>query len=188
MPKIFGERIMLREYRKEDLEHMRKWVNNSKIVDNLSDIFLYAVPLNDTENFLNSILEGKSESKGFIIADKKTETYIGQIDLHQIDWKNRVAELGIVIGEENNLGKGYGTEAIKLMQNFVFERLNLNRLQLTVHDFNKRGINCYKKCGFKQEGRLRQKFYIDGKYSDMLYMGILKSEYEKIKKQENESK
>lgn len=185
MPRFYGKRIMLREYKKEDLEHMRKWVNNSEIVDNLSDIFLYPVSVNNTENFLNSILEEKSELKGFVIADINTEEYIGQIDLIKIDWKNRWAEMGIVIGKEGMLAKGYGTEAIKLLQKFVFNRLNLNKMQLTVHDYNIRAINCYKKCGFVEEGRLREEFFIEGKYTDLIYMGILKSEYEKIKKQDN---
>ena len=187
MPRFYGERIMLREYKKEDLMEIRKWVNNANIVDNLSDIFICPVPFNSTESFLNSVLESKDDSKNFVIADKKTESYIGQIDLRNINWKNRVAEIGIVIGDEEKLGKGYGSEAIKLLQEFSFERLNLNRLQLTVHDYNKRAFNCYKKCGFKQEGRLRQSFYKDGKYTDMIYMGILKSEFDKIKKQEKQN-
>ncbi|MEC0178398.1 GNAT family protein [Paenibacillus favisporus] len=180
MPQLIGSRIVLREYRKEDLIFMRKWCNDPEIVDNLSDIFLFPHTLNGTEQYLNSILEGKTEQKGFIIADKNTEEYIGQIDLFRLDWKNRSAELGIVIGIKEHLGKGYGTEAIKLLQGFVFNRLNLNRLQLEVHDFNERAYQCYLKCGFKEEGRLREKVFIHGRYSDTIYMSILKREYEEL--------
>lgn len=179
MPRLFGKKIMLREYRKEDLDDMRKWVNNPNVVDNLSDIFLYPSTLNSTEIFLNSMLEGKADLKGFIIADIKTEEYIGQIDLVHIDWKNRSATMGIVLGEEKQ-GNGYGSEAITLLQKFVFERLNLNRLELTVHDYNLKAYKCYQKCGFKEEGRLREKFYINGKYTDTIYMSILKKEYESL--------
>lgn len=180
MPQLIGSRIVLREYRKEDLVFMRKWCNDPEIVDNLSDIFLFPHTLNGTEQYLNSILEGTTEQKGFIIADKNTEEYIGQIDLFRLDWKNRSAELGIVIGIKEHLGKGYGTEAIKLLQEFVFNRLNLNRLQLEVHDFNERAYKCYLKCGFKEEGRLREKIFIHGRYSDTIYMSILKREYEEL--------
>ena len=118
--------------------------------------------------------------KGFIIAHKDTEEYIGQLDLIKIDWPNRVGTIGIVIGTKENLGKGYGTEAIKLLQDFVFNKLNLNKLELDVRSFNERAIACYKKCGFIEEGRIRENFYVDGKYTDTIRMGLLKREWKSI--------
>jgi RimJ/RimL family protein N-acetyltransferase len=180
MARIYGKQIMLREYKKEDLESIRKWCNNPKITNNLSDIFLFTHSLTQTEKFLNSMLDGGNQNyRGFVISDIKTEEYIGQIDLINIDWKNRVALMGIVIGEEEKQGKGYGYKAIEILQKFVFESLNLNKLELDLHDYNEKAYNCYLKCGFKEEGRLRQKFYINGHYTDMIHMGILRSEYEK---------
>jgi len=181
LSRIFGERIMLREYKKEDLKHMRDWVNDPEIVDNLSDLFLYPHTITETEYFLHMILEGKSDTqKNFIIADKQTEEYIGQIDIIAIDWKNRTAEMSIVIGKKELLNNGIGTEAINLLQHFVFEKLNLNRLQLSVHDYNQRAYRCYIKCGFVEEGRFKQSFYLNGQYSDTIYMAILRDEYYKL--------
>ncbi|WFA07788.1 GNAT family protein [Tissierella sp. Yu-01] len=174
---IIGDRIILRDYRKEDLPHMRKWVNDNEITQYLSNIFLYPHTLNQTESFLNDILEGKNSYKGFVIAHKDTEEYIGQIDLIKLDWVNRVATMGIVIGAREHLSKGYGKEAIKMLQDFVFNTLNLNKLDLEVIATNERAIRCYKKCGFIEEGRLREVRYINGKYTDKMIMGILKSEY-----------
>ena len=182
MPRILGEKIMLREYKKDDLAHMREWVNDPEIVDNLSDLFLHAHSLNETEAFLQSILNGSPKDQThFVIADKQTESYIGQIDLIKIDWKNRMTEMGIVLGKKDLLGKGIGTEAIKLLQCFVFERLNMNRLQLFVHDYNQRAYTCYKKCGFVEEGRSRQHFFINGRYTDLIQMAILREEYDQVK-------
>lgn len=174
---LVGENIILREYRKEDLPYIRKWVNNKEITNNLSNIFLYPHTMNDTESFLNSMLEGSSGFKGYVVAHKETGEYIGQIDLIAIDWINRVATLGIVLGATENLSKGYGTEAIRLIQEFVFNKLNLHKLDLEVRSYNERAIRCYKKCGFVEEGRFREDFFVDGKYTDTLFMGILKSEY-----------
>jgi RimJ/RimL family protein N-acetyltransferase len=183
MPRVLGEKVMLREYQKEDLTYIREWVNDPEITDNLSDIFLHAHSLNETENFLHTILENKSENQiYFVIADKQTGNYIGQIDIIRINWKNRVAEFGIVIGKKDVLGKGIGTDAIKLLQYFVFERLNLNRLQLSLHDYNERAYKCYLKCGFIEEGRSRQSFFINGHYTDRIFMGILRDEYSRLKK------
>ncbi|MDU7477465.1 MAG: GNAT family protein, partial [Paenibacillus macerans] len=72
---------------------------------------------------------------------------------------------------------GYGREAIELMKRFVFERLNLNRLELEVLDFNERAYRCYLGCGFKEEGRLRQKEFKNGKYSDLIIMSVLVEEF-----------
>lgn len=59
MPRFIGDRIILREYSKEDLKFMRQWCNDPEIVDNLSDIFLFPHTVNGTEQYINSILEGK---------------------------------------------------------------------------------------------------------------------------------
>lgn len=178
MYRLEGERIILREYRKEDYAHMRKWVNDYEITQYLSNIFLYPHSEVATENFLNRMIEGRA--KGFVIADKPKEEYIGQVDLIDIDWPNRVASIGIVIGIREKLGKGYGTEAIKLLQFFVFNKMNLNKLELEVRAHNERAISCYKKCGFQIEGRIRENFYDRGKYTDTLKMGILKREWEEM--------
>lgn len=179
MARLNGERLVLREVFKEDLPHIREWVNNSQITRYLSDIFLYPHAINDTEGYINFALEHVDETKReFIVAFKDSLDYIGQVSLTNIDWKNRVAGIGIVIGKKDCLGKGIGTEAIELLQYFAFYKLNLNKLELSVHDFNERAIKCYKKCGFVEEGRLRQKNYYDGEYCDSILMGNLKEEYE----------
>ncbi len=177
MPNIIGSKIILREYRREDLASMRQWVNDPEVVDKLSDIFLFPHSVVQTESFLNGKLEGKGDP-GFVIADKESGAYIGQIDLVNLDWKNRLSRFGIVIGDANLRGRGYGSEAIRLLQKHAFERLNLNKLELEVYDFNTNAYRCYLKCGFKEEGRLRESHYIHGWYHDKIIMGILKSEYE----------
>lgn len=174
---LVGDRIILREYRKDDLPYLRKWVNNPEITKYLSHIFVYPHTMTETETYLNSLIDGSSGIKGFVIANKEDEEFIGQIDLVKIDWINRIASLGIVIGNTENLGKGYGSEAIKLIQEFAFNRLNLHKIELEVREYNHRAIACYKKCGFVEEGRIRQNHFIDGKYTDTLLMGILKSEW-----------
>lgn len=178
MPIILGERIVLREYRKSDLEYIREWVNDPEVVEHLSDIFLYPHTLTQTENWLAAQLEGKG-NQGFVIAHRDSQEYIGQIDFVEIDWRNRVGEIGIVIGKANNRGQGFGSEAIRLLQQFAFDTLNLNKIELKVHDYNERAFRCYQKCGFHEEGRLRERFYRQGRYTDYIQMGILKREYEK---------
>ncbi|WP_256757579.1 GNAT family N-acetyltransferase [Cohnella sp. WQ 127256] len=180
MSRLQGTHIMLREYRQDDLPWIREWVNDPEIVQHLSDIFLYPHALEATEAYLDAMLEGNSDSRGFVIADLSTEAYIGQVNLDSIDWKNRVARVGIVIGSSEQMGRGYGTEAMKLLISFAFLEMNLNRIELEVYDFNERAIRSYLACGFVQEGRLRERQYKKGRYWDVIQMGILKSDWKGV--------
>lgn len=177
MPRLYGKSIVLREYRWEDLDGIRGWVNDSEVTQFLSGLFLYPHTLHQSESYLSMMIEHKSEARGFVIADKDTLEYIGQIDLIKVDWVSRKATLGIVIGRKELHGKGIGTEAIKLLLGFAFNQLNLNKVDLTVRDYNKRGIRCYEKCGFIEEGRLREDYYINGGYTDTVLMGCLKRDF-----------
>jgi RimJ/RimL family protein N-acetyltransferase len=97
--------------------------------------------------------------------------------LHNLEYENRRAMLGIVIGAKAYWGRGYGADAIRTILGWAFGYLNLNRVYLTVYGYNQRAIRCYQKCGFQQEGIMRQAHYIDGQYSDEWMMGILQNEF-----------
>ncbi len=179
MPHILGKRILLREYRLSDLPELRKWVNDPLVTEGLSDIFLFPHTQEATEGFLASLLEGRTESRDFIVAENPSERFLGQISLQRIDWKNRYAVLSIVFPREHQ-GKGYGTEALRLLLRFVFDELGLNRLELLVHDDNAPAIRCYERCGFREEGRFRQQFFRHGRFQDILVMAILADEYRRL--------
>lgn len=184
MPHVVGERVMLREFRPEDLVPMRAWVNDPGITEFLSDIFLYPHTLESTESYLNAMMDQRPDSRGFVIADAQTQLYIGQANLDSIDWKNRVGRIGIVIGSAEQLGQGYGTEAMNLLIRFAFREMNLNRLELEVFDFNERAIRSYMRCGFREEGRLRERQFKNGAYVDVIQMGLLRSEWEESRRGE----
>ena len=83
----------------------------------------------------------------------------------------------LFIGDENNRSKGYGKEILKLLLDYGFNYLNLNNIMLTVKSFNERAINCYQKVGFKEIGRRRKSYFLNGKYYDDIYMDILAEEF-----------
>ena len=105
---------------------------------------------------------------------------IGELSISDIDKEDKKAGFRISMNSIELTGKGYGTEAIKLVLAFVFEELALNRLQLEVYSHNLRGIRAYEKVGFVKEGILRESLYVNGKYSDEIIMAILKRDYEKM--------
>jgi len=92
-------------------------------------------------------------------------------------WNDRVGTCGIFVGDKKEQGKGYGTEAMKLLLEYGFNTLNLNRLDLKVNDFNLRAIKCYQRLGFVEEGRMRQSCFRNGEYHDQIIMSILRSEW-----------
>ncbi len=107
----------------------------------------------------------------------KTNQLIGSCQLHSINFVSRSAELQIRLGSVTDRGKGYGTEAVRLLLQFAFADLNLRRVFLHVFATNSRAIKAYEKAGFVSEGKLRQAAYVDGQYVDVVVMGILREEY-----------
>lgn len=176
MPRYFGKRIMLREYRREDAGEMYRWVNDPEITDTLNDsLFFYPQGIEYVDSFITDHIMNRSCS--FVIADLKDEGYLGQTELFHMDYRNGVAELGITLAHPALMGKGIGQEAVKLMLSIAFAKMNLHRVELNVYDFNQRAIHCYEKCGFRHEGTLRKKHFKNGDYADILMMGILKEDY-----------
>ena len=90
-----------------------------------------------------------------------------------MDWKNRLAELAILIGEKSSRGKGFGTDAVKTLCRFGFMEMGLHKITVKVFAFNTAAIRCYEKCGFVREGLLRKEYFREGKFHDVIVMGLL---------------
>lgn len=177
MPRVDGERVCLREFRREDLEVIHSWTNDPEILRFLS-WGIFPQTRKETERFVETQMSGEDPlNRSLVVALRDGEACIGTGGLHHIEWRNRCGELGIVIGKRDCLGKGYGSEAVELLLRFGFDTLNLHRIYLQVFDFNERALRTYRKCGFREEGRLREAFFRDGAYHDILVMGMLEAEF-----------
>jgi RimJ/RimL family protein N-acetyltransferase len=109
----------------------------------------------------------------FSIRALDDDRLLGETDLDVVNWASRDAFVGIGIGNREDWGKGYGTDAMELVLRFAFTELNLRRVTLNVFEYNPRAIRSYEKCGFCIEGCQRSALLKDGKRWDMIYMGIL---------------
>lgn len=116
-------------------------------------------------------------SVGFLIRTLDGDRMIGDIGLDGIDYPNGNSWVGIGIGEREYWGKGYGADAMRLMLRYAFMEMNLQRVSLSVFEYNPRAIRSYEKVGFKHEGRSRQMIRRDGQWYDILFMGILRDEW-----------
>jgi RimJ/RimL family protein N-acetyltransferase len=175
-----GSRVVLREYRQEDLAEIRRWVNDQAVLRYLG-FWQYPQTVEDTVEYLDRQLTHKSGAQevqlAIALADDPEERYIGGIGLSGIDARNRHASLGVVIGRADLQGQGLGSEAIRLMLEYAFEFLNLHKVNLCYFEGNDRGARCYAKCGFKEEGRIRENRFYEGRYWDVVRMGITEEEY-----------
>jgi len=171
-----GEKVRLREYRKEDINQRLSLINDPEVLRYVESGVPYPLTLNEELKWFESISAFKSTYR-FAIETLEDSRFIGDCGINSVDWKNSVADVVIFIGDKNYWGKGYGTDAMKILLKFIFMEMNLNKVRLSVYSFNERAIKCYEKCGFKKEGVLRQEIFRDGKYHDTIILGILREEY-----------
>lgn len=127
--------------------------------------------------FYRSQISGSSSKLQLGIVPTGTKKLVGVVSLSGIDWVSRKAEFAIMIGEAKWRGRGLGTEATRLILEHGFQRLNLHRIYLGVHAGHKAAIASYKRAGFKPEGVARDALYLDGKYHDVIQMGVLAREF-----------
>jgi RimJ/RimL family protein N-acetyltransferase len=120
----------------------------------------------------------KLDQFSFAIRTLEDDRLIGDIGLDGIQWTHGDTFVGIGLGERDYWGKGYGTDAMQVILRFAFTELNLHRVSLNVFAYNPRAMKSYEKAGFKYEGRMRQMLHREGKYWDIVFMGITREEWE----------
>ena len=116
----------------------------------------------------------------FSIRTLDSDQIIGDIGLDGVQWNHGDTFVGIAIGERDFWGKGYGTDAMRIILRYAFTELNLWRVSLDVFEYNPRAIRSYEKVGFVHEGRQRQGLNRAGKRWDMIFMGVTRQEWQRL--------
>lgn len=171
--KIVGERIYLSPVNEADCEQYVHWLNDFEISDRLG-LSSSVTSFRSEKEWIDENTSKGNHVYGIILAENNE--IIGNIGIENIQNTNRCADVGLFIGEEKYRNKGYGAEALRLACKYAFDKLNLHSLHLSVFDFNERAIACYKKVGFKEAGRLREAYFVNGKYHDQIIMDILQED------------
>ena len=179
-----GERLILRARERDDLPRLHEFFNDMEV-----KLLAGGDPPRpqSRERFQHAFEEDNKRDKpnphvlgDFVIeADGKC---IGICGLWHYNHASGACELGITIGDRDYWGRGYGREAIALLLDYGFRIRNLRRIHLSTSSNNERALRCYRACGFVEEGRLRQHIWSAGQYVDEVWMGILRTEYEAIRK------
>ncbi len=180
---IYSERIRFRSAERSDVPAFVRWFNDPEVQQGLA--VYRPMSLANEEGWFENMLKRSMDEQPFVIEvrgagpeGEETWTPIGNLSLFDIDWRCRVSEFGIVIGEKAYWNKGYGTEAVKLIVRYGFQTLNLHRIWLRVYATNPRAMRAYEKAGFTQEGLQRQAVFLAGEYVDIVQMSILRPEWQ----------
>lgn len=173
-----GDRVLLRAIRREDLVRQVEWDSDLETVlladnDPPRPWSLEQLQARFDKKALEEIKP--DDWVGFSI--EVEGVHIGGCGLYGVNLTHRTCWLGITIGEPEYRGKGYGSDAIRVLLEYAFRYKNMRKVCLTTGSDNERSQRCYRACGFVEEGRLRQQEWSDGRYIDIIYMGILQEEW-----------
>ena len=116
----------------------------------------------------------------FSIRILESDRLIGFVGLGGVQWSQGDAWMGIGLGDRQDWGKGYGTDALRVLLRYIFTELNLHRVSLGVFEYNPRALRSYEKAGFRMEGRQRKLYEREGRRWDGIVMGILREEWEQL--------
>lgn len=172
---IEGKKVILRAIEESDLQSLHKWANDPKTQDIIGNIH-FPSSFEYQKNWFNN-LQSDSLNQRFAIEAKDTGL-IGISSIMHIDWKNNHAWHGIVLGDVDIRGKGYGIDAVMATMRYAFDELHLERLDGSIIEYNKTSFSFYcDKLGWKVEGTRRNYYFRKGRYWDQIVVGITKKDY-----------
>jgi diamine N-acetyltransferase len=172
---IVGELIALGPLRRDLLSIYERWINDFASARNLG-VPARPVSTEAETAWFDGVVKSANDVS-FTVYERATWRPIGNTGLHVIDHRNRTAEFGILIGETDARGRGFGTEAARLMLDYSFTALGLHNLMLRVFAYNLAGLRAYQKAGFREFGRRREAVQMGGRLWDVIYMECLASEF-----------
>lgn len=173
---IQGEHISLGPVDRSMLPDFQRWINSLDIQIRLGMGLPGPFTLDEQERWFDSIV-ASSTSRTFAIREAETLRTVGTASIQGIDWRNGSGVFGIMIGDPEARGHGFGTETTRLMLDYAFTVLGLHSVSLTVAEFNVAGRRAYEKAGFREAGRLRDHWLAAGRRWDQITMDCLASEF-----------
>ena len=173
-----GKLVRLRALEPTDDERAYKWINDREVTHYL--MARYPISLAAEKEWLAGAARPNNFGEVRLAIETTDGMHIGNCGLHRGRPEDRHAELGIMVGDKDYHSNGYGTDAVMTLVRFAFEQMNLNKVSLGVFEFNERAQAVYRKSGFVEEGRAREEYFQDGRYWDIIRMGVLRREFEAL--------
>ncbi|MBI5965709.1 MAG: GNAT family N-acetyltransferase [Chloroflexi bacterium] len=172
---IRGKRIVLRAIEEQDLPLLHKWANDPDIWYLLGG-WHFPSSMEYQKKWFAS-LQSDTLNQRFAV-EAPEFGLIGTVSLVEIDWKNNHALHGLMLGDKDIRGKGYGTDASMTIMRYAFEELHFERLDGAIIENHAVSYHLYcNKLGWKEEGRLRNWFFRKNRYWDKIMVGITRDDY-----------
>lgn len=162
------DKLNIRPITMNDTDNIIKWRNNERVRNNF--IFRETFTTQMHENWMNTKVAG-GEVEQFIIEELDTNRPIGSIYFRDVDYSTRQAEYGIFIGEDDAIGKGYGTLVARWAVDYACCIMQLKKLILRVYADNKAAVRSYQAAGFCQE-----KYILEKEKKEVDLLSVIKNE------------
>jgi ribosomal-protein-alanine N-acetyltransferase len=172
---ITGLRILLRPVTLTDAPIINRWHNDPEIIQKARAGIEKTTMQQEKDDIKTA--RGSIDQAYHLIVTKSNNTPIGFLRIHIIDKHSGNVWLRIIIGDKNSRGKGYAADALKVYLKWIFNKLGMHRVTLECYATNKRAIKFYRKIGFKQEGTLREAVLINGKFRNIISLGMLHHDF-----------
>jgi RimJ/RimL family protein N-acetyltransferase len=176
VPLIAHGSVYLRPGERRDIPLFVRWYTDLRTTRTL----LMTSPMGEAmeERWFERMVDAHGTDRFFfVVCRREDDRPVGSIDLHDVDLRNGNANLGIAIGDPDDTGHGYGTDALTALVAFGFDQLRLERISLEVYDFNERARRVYERVGFVHEGTARRALFRDGAFHDIHWMAVLRPEW-----------
>ena len=157
-----GESISIRPLEKRDVDTLQIWDRDPELLDLMG---LSAENAPEPSEWYDKMSSNRNNV--LMVIEREDGRLIGDIELTEIAWRSGEAELVVRIGEKDCWGRGYGEKAINAILDMAFSQFKLRRIYLRVCAENTRAMRCYKKCGFKVQGKVKRQKTIYSEFEDM---------------------
>jgi [ribosomal protein S5]-alanine N-acetyltransferase len=171
---IEGKKIYLRGLYLSDVNYSyHHWMNDPDVTAYTESRF-YPHTMDDLRDYVTNINRNR-DNVFLAILLRDGGRHIGNIKLGPINWIHRFADVALIIGEKDCWGKGYATEAIRLMVDYAFNKLNLHKLTAGCYETNQGSAKCFQKAGFTIEGCRKSHYFCNGMFVNAILLGLLNS-------------
>ena len=167
-----GKLVRLRALERDDIIRSHEFVNDYQTMRGVMSGMLYPSSFEDETRWADGQSSYTRGEYQFGVETLADGTFIGRCGFTRVDWKNRLAELGILIGDAQYRGHGYGSDAVRVLCDFGFQELNLHKIKATVFDFNEAALRSYEKCGFVRESVMKKELFREGSYHDVIALAL----------------
>ena len=172
---ILGKKLTLRAVEEKDLDLLHKW-SNDPVTQNIMGGIHFPSSMEYHKRWFSNLKDDHLNQRFAI--DAPEIGLIGLSSIIRIDWRNNHAWHGVMLGDADIRGKGFGVDAVMATMRYAFDELHLERLDGSMIEYNDISISFYcNKLGWKEEGRRRNYYFRRGQYWDQIIVGITKADY-----------